>query len=140
MYRMSPLTYLAAAMMAAGIANAPVECSDIEVLSVTRPTGETCDEYPSAYQCYARGTIINPNSADKCRFYPLQNTNTYLDSMGAEYSQRWRNATLMLVYICGYFCPLLVLLGATMTDDGRKEKNEIRGSYPAQPFPINCFF
>lgn len=99
MYRVSPLTYLAAAMMAAGIANAPVECSDIEVLSVTPPTGKTCEEYLSAYQSYAGGTIINPNSADKCRFCPLQNTNTYLDSVGAEYSQRWRNATLMLVYI-----------------------------------------
>jgi len=99
MYRISPFTYLVSGMMATGIGNAAVVCSDIEYLHFNPPSGQTCAQYLDPYIQIAGGYITNGNATTDCNFCTLSDTNAFLASVNSFYSQRWRNFGLMWPYI-----------------------------------------
>ncbi|KAL2848368.1 ABC-2 type transporter-domain-containing protein [Aspergillus pseudoustus] len=99
MYRVSPLTYLISGMLSAGLARTPVTCSDVELVPVQPPSGQSCGEYLSAYMQAAGGKVYNPNATEICQFCPMVSSDAFLASVSSEYGDRWRNFGLMWVYI-----------------------------------------
>ena len=99
MYRVSPFTYLINGMLAAGLANTEVTCSDIEYSTFNPRSGETCSEYMSAYISMRGGYVLDENATSQCQFCTARSTNVYLVALSSEYSTRWRNFGIMWAFI-----------------------------------------
>ena len=70
MYRVSPFTYMATAMLSVAVANTNVVCAANE----------------------------DANATDTCSFCTIGSTNTYLAGSHAFYSERWRNFGIFISY------------------------------------------
>ncbi|KAL8922410.1 MAG: hypothetical protein Q9172_003566 [Xanthocarpia lactea] len=102
MYRVSPFTYLINGMLAVGIANTEVECSEIEYSTFNPREGETCAEYLREYiyePALRGGYVRNPDATSQCQFCSAQSTNVYLEQLSSQYSTRWRNFGIMWAFI-----------------------------------------
>jgi ABC-type multidrug transport system permease subunit len=98
MYRISPFTYLVGGMLAVGVADSTVTCAANEYLRFD-PLNGTCGEYMAAYQSFAGGYVEVPDATSNCAYCPMGNTNVFLTTVHAEYSDVWRNFGLMWVFI-----------------------------------------
>lgn len=99
MYRVSPFTYLINGMLAAGLANTRVNCSDIEYATFNPRSGQTCGEYMQDYITQAGGYVLDPNATTQCKFCVAYDTNVYLNQLSSQYSTRWRNFGIMWAFI-----------------------------------------
>ena len=98
MYRISPFTYLVGGMLAIGVADSTVTCAANEYLRFD-PLNGTCGEYMAAYQSFAGGYVEVPDATSDCAYCPMGDTNVFLKTVHAEYSDVWRNFGLMWVFI-----------------------------------------
>ncbi|KIM94629.1 hypothetical protein OIDMADRAFT_106686 [Oidiodendron maius Zn] len=98
MYRVSPFTYLATAMISVAVANTNVVCATNEFLHFAPVAGQTCGEYMNNYITEMGGYLLDSNATDTCSFCTISDTNTYLASSHAYYDQRWRNFGIFLSY------------------------------------------
>ena len=98
MYRISPFTYLVGGMLAIGVADSTVTCAENEYLRFD-PLNGTCGEYMAAYQSFAGGYVEVPDATSDCAYCPMGDTNVFLKTVHAEYSDVWRNFGLMWVFI-----------------------------------------
>jgi ABC-type multidrug transport system permease subunit/ABC-type multidrug transport system ATPase subunit len=99
MYRVSPFTYLASAMLSTAVANVDVTCADNELLKFNPPQGSTCAEYMQNYVAAAGGRLMNPEATENCSFCSLADTNSYLANVSISYDDRWRNFGIMWAFI-----------------------------------------
>lgn len=97
MYRVSPFTYLVNGMLAVGVANSNVICSDVEYLLFNAPSGQTCGEFMKPY-VDAGGYLADPN-ATSCQFCTISSTNTFLAAVSSNYADRWRNFGILWAFI-----------------------------------------
>ncbi|PMD28823.1 hypothetical protein L207DRAFT_266106 [Hyaloscypha variabilis F] len=98
MYRVSPFTYLATAMISVAVANTNVICAANEFLYFAPLAGQTCAEYMKEYIKEMGGYLVDSNATDICSFCTTDDTNTFLAGSHASYSQRWRNFGIFLSY------------------------------------------
>ena len=98
MYRVSPFTYLATAMISVAVANTNVVCAANELLHFAPLAGQTCGQYMKEYIKMTGGYLVDANATDTCSFCTIDDTNTYLASSHAYYSERWRNFAIFLSY------------------------------------------
>jgi len=98
MYRVSPFTYLASAMLSVAVANTNVVCAANELLHFAPLAGQTCGEYMTQHIKTAGGYLVNPNATDTCSFCTVNDTNTFLAGTHSYYSERWRNLGIVLSY------------------------------------------
>lgn len=82
MYRVSPFTYLSAAMLSTGVGNAAVVCAENEFVSFQPPSGQTCQQWVAAYQQAAGGYLENPNATTDCAFCPVSSTDVSRHLLG----------------------------------------------------------
>ena len=99
MYRVSPFTYLINGMLASGLANNAIQCSDIELTTFNPPSPQTCGQYMSPYIATAGGYLTNPTATANCKYCSASSTNVYLDFLSSSYSTRWRNFGIMWAFI-----------------------------------------
>ncbi|AQZ16701.1 (ZYRO0D11858g) [Zygosaccharomyces parabailii] len=100
MYRVSPLTYFIDAVLAVGIANVDIQCSNYEFVQFTPPQGRTCGEYMQSYlKSAGTGYLKDANATAQCLLCPLSKTNDYLSQVNSHYSHRWRNYGIFICYI-----------------------------------------
>lgn len=99
MYRASPLTYLISGLLATGLGNLEVECSDNEFLKLNPPANQTCGEFLSPYDKIFGGLVQNPGDDDECLYCPIQSSNAFLATVSAHYPDRWRNYGILWAYI-----------------------------------------
>jgi len=99
MYRLSPFSYLISGMLSVGVANSEVRCADNEYLNFVPASGKTCGEYMSTWQGLAGGYSLDANSTSDCSYCALGDTNVFLASVHADYSDVWRNFGILWVYI-----------------------------------------
>ncbi|KAI9831805.1 MAG: hypothetical protein M1819_004702 [Sarea resinae] len=109
MYRVSPFTYLVSAMLSTAVANTKVVCSSIEYRHFNPPNGSTCAKYLSEYISTNGGYVTNPSATSDCQFCAISSTNTFLASINAHYSQRWRNFGFMWIYIIFNICAAVAI-------------------------------
>lgn len=87
----------------AGLANAKISCSSIETLQIPLPSesgAQTCGEYLASYVNDAGGQVLNPLDNVDCQYCPYHEGNSILVSFGMDLAHAWRNAGLMVVYVC----------------------------------------
>ncbi|EED13247.1 ABC multidrug transporter, putative [Talaromyces stipitatus ATCC 10500] len=102
MYRVSPFTYIVSAVLSVGLAQTSVECSSIELLTLSPPNaGETCQSFLSNYILDVGGRIINPNATENCQFCSLATTDEFLAAESIYFSERWRDIGILFAY-CGF--------------------------------------
>jgi ABC-type multidrug transport system permease subunit len=99
MYRVSPFTYLLSAFLSTGLADAPVTCTSSELVTITPFANQTCAQYMAPYIGLAGGSVINPDALENCLYCSVAETNVYLQSIGAEFGQRWRDLGIMWAYV-----------------------------------------
>jgi ATP-binding cassette subfamily G (WHITE) protein 2 (PDR) len=100
MYRVNPFTYLTSSFLSAAIGEAPVQCAADELLGMRSPGSQTCEQYLSSYITSAGGVIIDPSATSVCQYCPVKDTTQFLEAVGINFDDRWRNYGLMWVYIC----------------------------------------
>ncbi|KIW88628.1 uncharacterized protein Z519_10674 [Cladophialophora bantiana CBS 173.52] len=104
MYRVSPFTYLVAAMLSTAVMDTDVRCAENEYLRFNPPPGESCAEYMEPYISVAGGYLLSGTSGSaggnwSCAYCPIGKTNTFLASLYINPQDRWRNLGLLWVYI-----------------------------------------
>ncbi|EED13444.1 ABC transporter, putative [Talaromyces stipitatus ATCC 10500] len=100
MYRVSPFTYLVQGMLSTGLSGTHVQCSSVEYLTFDPAPGfSTCIDYMKDYIDLAGGYLLDNNATSHCQYCTIGETDTFLASVNAFFSQAWRNFGLMWVYI-----------------------------------------
>lgn len=99
MYRVSPLTYLIAGMIAVGVGSSPIICSETELLQFMPPANVTCGRYLDPYIGYAGGALANREATDMCAYCPLSNVSEFLVRFNISYSDRWFYFGIVWVFI-----------------------------------------
>ncbi|GME85206.1 unnamed protein product [Ambrosiozyma monospora] len=98
MYRVSPFTYFIASVLAAGLGNSHVACSEKEFSTIVPPEGQSCQEYMEPYISMAGGYLRDTDD-DSCQFCSMSDTNVFLTSLHIEYDKRWRNWGIFICYL-----------------------------------------
>lgn len=110
MYRLSPFTYLASAMLSTGIANNAVVCAANEFRVFDSPPNTSCGEYMAAFiEASGGGYLQDPSSTGQCSYCSISSTNQFLSALGSDFSLRWRNMGLLWVYIIFNACMAVFL-------------------------------
>lgn len=99
MYRVSPLTYIVSAFMAAGLTDLTVKCAAREIIHLNPPSGSTCQAYLEDFAASAGGRILNPLAETACQYCPMASSEHFLNSIRAHLSEGWRNFGLTFVYV-----------------------------------------
>ncbi|CAI7673956.1 unnamed protein product [Penicillium pancosmium] len=99
MYRVSPFTYLVSAVLSTGLSGSDATCSDIELLKVDPPTGQTCIEYLGEYAKFAQAKLFNEDATSGCEICSITNADQFLLQLNIKFSDHWRNIGLLFVYI-----------------------------------------
>jgi ATP-binding cassette subfamily G (WHITE) protein 2 (PDR) len=124
MYRASPFTYWVSAVMSTGLANAPVTCNSNELVTVIPPNSTTCIDYLSDYMSQAGGYLVNENARDECQFCPLANTNAFLSQINSDYSKRWRDFGIGMVFIAFNIAAAVFFYWLARMPKGKKGKKK----------------
>lgn len=127
MYRVSPLTYLVSGMLATAVANSVVECSLTELSSFDPPSGQTCGEYISPFLDFAGGKIWNPEDTANCRYCAISDTNRFLSALSINYSERWRNFGIVLVYATFNLCMAVLIYWLARVPKNKNKKKSKSG-------------
>ncbi|KAF2791984.1 putative multidrug resistance ABC transporter [Melanomma pulvis-pyrius CBS 109.77] len=123
MYRVSPFTYLIGGMLSVGVANTKVTCAPNEYLQFD-PLNGTCGEYLAGYKALMGGYIEDEEATSNCNFCPISDTNVFLKSVTANYSDVWRNFGIMWVYIIFNIFAACFLYWLVRVPRVKKEKAE----------------
>ncbi|KAM0790552.1 hypothetical protein ACM66B_004421 [Microbotryomycetes sp. NB124-2] len=99
MYRVSPFTYFAEGFLTTGLANTPLQCSDIEFTTFQPASGQTCGAYMQQYIDAAGGYLADPSATSDCRFCAQSSTNDFLSLFNMSYGNRWRDFGIIWAYI-----------------------------------------
>ncbi|KAK7045764.1 ATP-binding cassette transporter snq2 [Paramarasmius palmivorus] len=100
MYRLSPYTYFVEGLLGQAIGNQNIRCSDIELVTITPPSGQTCGQYMATWLSGNGGYIVNPNDMSACQFCSTDTTNTYMaQKFNIYYSHRWRDVGISAGFI-----------------------------------------
>ncbi|GEQ70600.1 hypothetical protein JCM33374_g4278 [Metschnikowia sp. JCM 33374] len=99
MYRCNPFTYLIQAMLSTGLAKNVVKCTPRELVTFDPFQGQTCGQYMAGYMKVAGGYLTNPDATSGCNFCQISSTDTFLVSVNAIYSERWRNWGIFISFI-----------------------------------------
>lgn len=99
MYRVSPFTYLVSAVLSTGLSGSDAVCSDIELLKLNPPDGQTCGEYLNQYEVYANANILNKSATTGCEICSIKDTDQFLSMLSIYFSDHWRNIGLLFVYV-----------------------------------------
>lgn len=99
-YRWNPLTYLVQAILSTALANSKITCTYHEYLQIKPPSGQTCQGLMNLLMERVGGYVII--EGNKFLYCPIDETNTFLESVHAIYSERWRKTlgfSLFLLYL-----------------------------------------
>jgi ATP-binding cassette subfamily G (WHITE) protein 2 (PDR) len=97
MYRINPFTYVVEAFLGTSLANAPVTCAAKELVEFSAPSGSTCGEYMAPFLETVGGYLVD-GAASACQYCAMEDTNSFLETIHASFSHRWRNFGFMWVY------------------------------------------
>ncbi len=99
MYYVNPSTYFIGGILAATLANQPVECADHEAAHFTPPGSQTCYDFANDFvQSAGRGYLLDGNATDMCGYCPYASGEQYLSSLHIQPDQKWRDFGIFLVF------------------------------------------
>ncbi|ORY83753.1 putative multidrug resistance ABC transporter [Protomyces lactucae-debilis] len=125
MYYVSPFTYLVSSMLSVGIANAPVTCSQVELLRFNAPSGTSCGEFMNDFITAAGGYLVDP-LASVCEYCRISETNTFLAAVSSKYAHRWRNFGILWLYILANIVGAIFLYWLARVPRTRKAQPQLK--------------
>ncbi|KAM0233020.1 hypothetical protein ACHAPO_007486 [Fusarium lateritium] len=101
MYRVSPFTYFFSGVLSVGLGNSQISCSTEEYLRFSPPPSMNCSTYLEPYIKAFDGYLTSESmgSTAECVFCSGNDTNIFLETVSANYDDRWRNFGIFWVYI-----------------------------------------
>ncbi|KAH9171890.1 ABC-2 type transporter-domain-containing protein [Lactarius sanguifluus] len=100
MYRTSPYTYLVEGLLGQALGHSEITCSAVEYVTVSPPSGQTCQQYLSEFISTTGGYLTNPTATDNCQYCSYRTTDEFLQSnSNIFWSHHWRNFGFMWIYI-----------------------------------------
>ncbi|KAI9367540.1 ABC-2 type transporter-domain-containing protein [Aspergillus egyptiacus] len=99
MYRVSPFTYLVSSVLSTGLSGVDVHCSDLEILRVPPPNGQSCSSYLGPYVEATRGRLLDPTADGECQLCAISSTDQFLQGLSINADDTWRNVGLLFVYV-----------------------------------------
>ncbi|KAJ3748437.1 pleiotropic drug resistance ABC transporter [Lentinula detonsa] len=100
MYHLSPYTYVIEGLLGQALGRQSITCSDVELVTLNPPSGQTCSQYMSNYISFAGGYLTNGDATSDCHFCSTATTDQFLEaSFNISYAHRWRNIGFLCAYI-----------------------------------------
>ncbi|KAK7204535.1 ABC-2 type transporter-domain-containing protein [Myxozyma melibiosi] len=99
MYRISPHTYFLQSLLGTVLHGGKITCKENEFNIFTPPGSMTCYEYAGEFTEQAGGYLNNPNATSNCEFCKWQVADQYLETVGVNYGQRWRNVGIEIGFV-----------------------------------------
>ena len=124
MYRCNPFTYLIQAILSTGLANSDVVCARQELLHFKPANGQSCKDYMAPYIKKAGGYLVDGGSTSTCQYCPMSSTNTFLKSINALYSERWRNFGIYIAFIAINILLTIFFYYLARVPKGNREKKK----------------
>lgn len=109
MNKASPYTYFIQNLITAFLHGRKVHCSDVELAYFNPPSGQTCQQFAGDFVKARGGYLSEPQATKECGYCTYSIADEYLSSVGAEFSNRWRNIGFYCVYIAFNLCFVLAL-------------------------------
>jgi len=129
MYRVSPFTYLIAAMLSTAVMDTQVRCAENEYLRFNPPSGQTCAQYMEPYISLAGGYLVDPAASANCSYCQIGETNTFLEALFINPKDSWRNFGLIWVYVAFNVAAALFFYWFGRVPKGKRRRTkEKRGS------------
>ena len=101
MYHLSPFTYIVEGLLGQALGHLPIRCANVELVPITPPSGQTCQQYMGPYIAANGGYITDPNATDTCHFCQYDSTDGFLgNSFNVFYSHHWRDLGIFAAFIC----------------------------------------
>ena len=99
MYHLSPYTYFIEGLLGQAAGHGDITCADIEYVTLTPPSGQSCGDYLSPYISMAGGYLTNPDATSDCQFCSVKTTDQFLEqSFNIFYSNHWRDFGIMVAF------------------------------------------
>ena len=122
LYKVSPLNYWVSAVLSTGVGNVEVRCSKGEMVKFAAPEGSTCTDYMSEY-IERMGGYVTDGMDSECAYCRVADTNVWLEGVGVEYGERWRNFGIVWVYVAANILGAVALYWvARMPKSGRRTR------------------
>ncbi|KIJ51214.1 hypothetical protein M422DRAFT_158653 [Sphaerobolus stellatus SS14] len=99
MYRLSPLTYFIEMQLSNGFGHMNIECSETELVQLTPPSGQTCNEYMGPFIKLHGGYLQNGSASSDCHYCSVSSSDQYLGSLNIFYDHRWRDFGFLWAYV-----------------------------------------
>ncbi|KAI9833623.1 MAG: hypothetical protein M1819_003576 [Sarea resinae] len=99
MYRVSPLTYHIAGIVATGLHDRAVDCSSKELSIFNPPSGQTCGSYMAVFLQEAGGRLENPTAKSGCQYCVLRVADQYLAGSEIYWQQRWPYFAILWAFV-----------------------------------------
>jgi ATP-binding cassette subfamily G (WHITE) protein 2 (SNQ2) len=81
------------------IGHEQVQCSAVELVTITPPSGLTCGQYMDRFISTAGGYLTNPDAASSCQFCGIRTTDQLLGRVfDISYDHHWRNVGIMIAF------------------------------------------
>lgn len=99
MYRLSPYTYLIEGLLGQALGRQDINCSPVEFVQLSPPSGQTCQSYMENFMSFAGGYLSNPEATEACNYCSSRTTDQFLiNSFNIFYEHHWRNLGFMLAF------------------------------------------
>ncbi|RCK65837.1 Multidrug resistance protein CDR1 [Candida viswanathii] len=124
MYRCNPLTYLIQAILSTALANSRVQCSPHEYVQINPPSNQTCEDFMGPFAAMVGGYVVTEQ--DTCLYCPMDETNTFLKSVNAIFSERYRNYGIFVAFIMVNIIFAIFFYWLARVPKGNRESKQVK--------------
>ncbi len=108
LYNVNPLRFVISPLIANELHDLVVTCTSAELIRFTAPMGQTCTQWAGNYLSAAGGYLVDPNAMGNCEFCPIAVGDQFFASFGISFSERGRDAGILVAFIAFNFIATLV--------------------------------
>ncbi|KII90642.1 hypothetical protein PLICRDRAFT_136999 [Plicaturopsis crispa FD-325 SS-3] len=100
MYHLSPYRYLVGGLLGQALGKEEINCSNIELVTLDPPSGQTCIQYLQSYITTTGGYLVNGDATSACQYCSARTTDEFLGpSFNIRYSTHWRDLGIFCAFI-----------------------------------------
>ncbi|KAG0141461.1 hypothetical protein CROQUDRAFT_68265 [Cronartium quercuum f. sp. fusiforme G11] len=103
MYNLNPYTRMIAGLVVNELHDLRITCKPQEFTRIQPPSGQTCNQWLSAYVTSAGGYINNPNDTSNCDYCQYSVGDEFYTTLNYSWTHRWRDFGIMIGFCCFNF-------------------------------------
>ncbi|AEY98010.1 FAFR326Wp [Eremothecium gossypii FDAG1] len=106
-YQMSPLTYFADTFTSLLLYDKHILCSQDDLISVSRPDGQSCSEYFGTFIQEFGGKIVDHADKNMCAYCSSDEISNFLSLRDMSYNHIWRNVAICSAFVALNFAAMI---------------------------------